>query len=273
MESPGLSRKAGWALLSFSDVAYNESFYGYSAAGHGDAELLARYVHLFVHSLIWMHYALLTSPKFGVERRKFYKTVLDDCPIIPLSSLTEGQQNAIRCLSDRLEREDTTVFDEIDSFFGSLYGLGRLDLEVIRDTLDVSLPYDKSRRRACRAPSATERESFRRRLESVLRPFFKVLDKEPKVDVWRPDDPFLQKKAPFGIVLVGVQGRVSADPDTMFREMILKLADDTGATRIIQQMKGGLQIGILSQYRYWTTSRARLLGAEIIGQHMAALED
>jgi hypothetical protein len=220
-----------------------------------------------------MHYALLTSPKFGVERRKFYKTVLDDCPIIPLSSLTEGQQNTIRCLSNRLAREDTTVFGEIDAFFGSLYGLGPLDLEVIRDTLDVSLPYDKSRRRACRAPSAAERESFRRRLESMLRPFFKVLDKEPRVRVWRPDDPFLQKKAPFGIVLVGAQGRISADPDTMFREMILKLADDTGATRIIQHVEGGLDVGILNQYRYWTPSRARLLGAEIVRQYMAAFED
>jgi hypothetical protein len=273
MESPGLSREAGWALLSFSDVAYNESFHGYSAAGHKEAELLARYVHLFVHSLVWMHYALLTSPKFGVERRKFYKTVLDDCPIIPLSALTGEQRSTIRSLSGRLEREDTTAFGEIDTFFGSLYGLERLDLEVIHDTLDVCLPYNESRKRACAAPTIAQRETFCRRLESVLRPFFAVLGKEPLVEVWKTEDKFLRKKAPFGIVRIQERGRFAEAPSNAFRDVVLKLADDTGATRIIQNVEGGLLFGILSQYRYWTPSRARLLGAEIVRQHMAAFEN
>jgi hypothetical protein len=55
--------------------------------------------------------------------------------------------------------------------------------------------------------------------------------------------------------------------------MILRLADDTGATRILQPVDGGLLLGILSQYRYWTPSRARLLGAEIVRQHMHAFEN
>ncbi len=273
MESPGLSREKGWALLSLTDVAYNESFYGYSAAGHENAELLARYVHLFVHSLIWMHYALLTSPKFGAERRKFYKSVLDDCPIIPLDKLSSEQRETVRSLSGRLEREDTTVFDEIDTLFASLYGLDKLDLEVIRDTLDVCLPYDGSRERACRVPTGAERETFRRRLESVVRPFFKVLGKEPQVVALKPDDAFLQKEVPFGIVLIGERGRATTEPDALFRDVILRLADDTGTTRIIQQVEGGLLVGILSQYRYWTPSRARLLGAEIVRRHMSVFED
>jgi SAM-dependent methyltransferase len=272
-EAPGVDRTLGWALLSFSKIAYNESFYGYSAAGRSEGELLVRYLHLFVHSFVWLHYALLTSAKFGAERRRFYKADLDECPIIPWGRLTVEQQHTVHVLSDRLISEDTRVFDDIDRFFGGLYGLDGLDLEVIRDTVSVCLPYDESRERACGVPTRSERETFRRRLESVLRPFFKVLGKEPQVDVWKSSDEFLLEKASFGIVLVRERGHTTEEPDDPFRDLILKLADDTGATRIIQQVEGGLHLGILNQYRYWTPSRARLLGAEIVRQHMAAFEN
>jgi hypothetical protein len=220
-----------------------------------------------------MHYALVTSPKFGAERRSVYKSVLDDCLIVPLEKLSAEQRRSVLALSKRLEREDVSVFDEIDAFFGNLYGLDKLDLEVIRDTLDVCLPYDESRARACRVPTGAEREVFRRRLESVLRPFFKVLGKEPQVIVWKSDDKFLQKESPFNIVFIGERDRAVEEPDVLFRNVILKLADETGTTRIIQQVGGGLLVGLLSQYRYWTPSRARLLGSEIVRQHMSVFEE
>lgn len=91
-EAPGFDRTEGWALLSFSDVAYSESFNGYSAAGHGESEMLVRYLHLFAHSFVWLHYALMTSPKFGAERRRFYKADLDECPFIPLDKLSSEQR-------------------------------------------------------------------------------------------------------------------------------------------------------------------------------------
>lgn len=271
--SPKFQREDGWALLSFQDVAYNESFHGYSAAGHTDSNLLARYLHLFVHSYVWMHYALLTSPKFGAERRQIYKTDLDECPIFPFHNLSDAQKKEVLALSKRIEHEDNTVFEEIDVFFASLYGLDKLDLGVIRDTLAISMPYDESRESACRMPTAAQRETFRRRLESVLRPFFKVLGKEPHVVVGKPSNTFLQTKSPFGILLVGERGRAMAEPDELLHETVLQLADDTGTTRIIQQINSGLRVGILSQYRYWTPSRARLLGAEIVRRHMSIFEE
>jgi hypothetical protein len=65
---------------------------------------------------------------------------------------------------------------------------------------------------------------------------------------------------------------VTAESDAFFHDMILGLADDTGTTRIVEQVEGGLLVGILNQYRYWTASRARLLGAEIVRQHMEYFE-
>ncbi len=272
-EAPGEDRTCGWAFLAFEKIAYNESFCGYSASGNPEAGLLVRYLHLFVHSSIWIHYALHTSAKFGAERRRFYKADLDDCPFVPLDLLSVEQKRTIEALSNRILEDEATVFGEIDAFFGAVYGLGKLDLEVIRDTLEVCLPYDSSRRRACSDPSNTERNTFRRRIESVLRPFFKVLGKDVQVAVPTPSNGFLRKESPFGIVLIGEQGSKTPEPDHLLQEMILRLADDTGATRIIQRVEGGLVVGILNQYRYWTPSRARLLAAEIVRQHMGIFED
>jgi hypothetical protein len=270
--SPGVSPSDGRALLCLADVAFNESFYGYSGAGHPDGQLLVRYLHLLVHSSIWLYYSLLVSPEFGAERRKIQKSDLDKFPVIPVASLTSALQETVMGLSNRL-LAGSPVFPDIDDFFGNLYGLDRLEQEVIKDTLRVELPFADARRTACRAPSAEERETFRRRLESVLRPFFKVLDKEPQVEVWgKPGDVFLREKASFGIVLLSERYRTAEPPSHVLRDLIPKLADDTGTTRIIQQVEGGLLLGILNQYRYWTPSRARLLGAEIVGQHMATFE-
>ena len=266
--TPGEHRRAGRALLAFADVAYNESFNGYSAAGLKDGELFVRYLHLFVHSNIWMHYTLMTSAEFGAERRKFQKGDLDDCPIIPVESLGPEQRKAVIDLSKRLVAEDDTAFPEIDAFFGQLYRLDKLDFEVIDDTVSVEWPFDHARKTACRIPTPTEREIFRRRLESVIRPFFRVLSKEPNVVVWKPDDSFLRDKSPFGMLLIRAQGNVKAERDSIFHDVILELADDTGTTRIIEQVEDGLLVGILNQYRYWTVSRARLLGAEVVRRHM-----
>lgn len=271
-QSPGFYRENCWAFLSFEDVAFSQDFYGYSSTDHPDNELLAQYLFLFCHSLIWIYYVLMTAPVFGVERRVIYKTDLDDCPIVPLERLNGEQRHIVTILSQRLLRCDMSVMPEIDAFFGSLYSLDDFDLEVIRDTLDVCLPYGESRARAFGAPTGAEIETFRQRLELVLRPFFKVLGKDPQVIVWKPVDMFLQKEAPFGIVLIGECGRNTAEPEMLFRDVILRLASDTGTTRIIQHLEGGLLVGILKQYRYWTPSRARLLGAEIVRQHMGVFE-
>ena len=139
---PGPSRAEGWALICLEDLAYNQSFYGYSAAGHPHGELLAHYLQLFVHSQTWLHYALLTSAKLGAERPNLYKEDLDECPIIPFDLLTDAQRAEVNRLSKRLIGEEKSVFDEIDAFFGKLYGLDERDMQVVRDTLEVRDPND-----------------------------------------------------------------------------------------------------------------------------------
>jgi hypothetical protein len=272
-QAPGPNRADAWALLSFHDVAYNRSFHGYSAAGHPEAEALSRYLHLYAHSNIRIHYVLCTKARFGAERRVLDKADFDDCPIVSFDKLSKDERETAARLSDRLVAGDSTVFEEIDVFFGRLFGLDTKDLEVVADTVAVAMPYMESRERACLPPRPAEREHFRKRLESILRPFFRVTDDDPQVDLWRPDSAFLQTSAPFGLLFISKRGAtVSAAAETLFRDTLLRLADETGSTRIIQQVDGGLLVALLNQYRYWTPSRARLLGAELVRAYLDVFE-
>jgi hypothetical protein len=270
-ESPGLERERGRALLSSVDVAFNESFHGFSSAGHPQGDLLVRYLHLLVHSQLWMHYALLTSPKFGAERRKIYKSDLDDFPIVPFSQLSEEQRRQILLLSRRLEVSDKAVFPELDKFFADMYRLDTLDTEVIQDTLSVCLPYKESREIACRQPTESERLIFCQRLGSLLLPFFEVLDRRPEVTLTGLKN--VESTAPFSMLTIGAgnKGAFAARDD--IDRAVFKLASETGATLSIREAELGLVIGLINQYRYWTPTRARLLAAEILQNHMAPFEE
>ncbi|MFZ4595826.1 MAG: Eco57I restriction-modification methylase domain-containing protein, partial [Verrucomicrobiaceae bacterium] len=269
-ECPGPDRTLGWALLCENDVAYNQSFYGYSAKGAPDGKVLVRYLQLFVHSQLWQYYALMTSAKLGFERPNVYKADLDNCPFLPFGKLDKPQRDEVKSLSSRLIREDRTVFHEIDTFFGKLYGLSNADAEVIADTLEVRDPNDELGKRASQPPKTKERGTFCRRLETHLRPLFKALGKQPEVTVWKPSEAL---GSPFVVFTLTAKGDPIPEPSELFRKSVLPLANETGATRIIKEVDGGLMIAVLRQYRYWTPSRARLLGAEIMRNYMTVFED
>lgn len=258
-ESPGDSRESGWALLSLHDVAYDQSFYGYSAAGAEDGELLVRYLQLFAHSSLWQHYALLTATKIGAERRTIYKQVFHDCPFVPLEQLTPQQHRRVVALSNQLLREDRRVFAQIDRFFASLYGLDRLDCEVIRDTLDVAPPYQSSRQRAATPPRASEVDRFRHRLETLLRPYFRAVGTDARVALLDQQSTL----ASYRLLFVSRRSRNKPKLDPDIWRHIVSLATDTGATRIIHIVEGGIVVGLLNQYRYWTPTRARLLATAL----------
>ncbi len=110
---PGYKRENGMALISFNDVAYSVSYIGYSAAAHKNGELLVRYLQLFIHSNIWLHYTLAVSSQLGAQP-KFHNEDLDNCPIIPLEELTEIQKQKVVELSAKRLR---TMIDAIKQYF------------------------------------------------------------------------------------------------------------------------------------------------------------
>jgi hypothetical protein len=215
-----------------------------------------------------MHYALLRSPKFGVERRKIYKSDLDDCPIIPWNVLNQDQRKTAIGLSRRLIKEDATVFDDIDLFFAGLYGLTKRDMEVIRDTLAAAMPFSETREAACRPPTPPQREVFRARVESALRPFVRKLGRDVRGFVWEA----APESSPYSVLLLGPASDPPDFPQAVFREQILPLANQTGASRVVIELDSGLAVATLNQWRYWTPSRARLCAAEILRKYMAVFE-
>jgi hypothetical protein len=273
-QSPGEDRERGRALLAFKRVAYNEIFNGYSAAPHPKGELLVRYLHLFVHSDVWIYYLLVTSPEFGAERRRARKADLEDCPILPLESLTAEQQTQVARLSKSLETGDSVPWDEIDAFFAGLYGLRTYDLQVIRDTLSVALPYETARERACQPPTEGEKKAFVTALKKPLAPLVapdhgKLLVERVKVAL-----PGNRIGSPFEVLVLNSNGSGPADIGAIadgVMDKIIAIADETGATQIVEPESAGLLIGIYNQYRYWTPSRARLLAGDIIRHHLDAI--
>lgn len=268
--SPGTDRTNGLAALALEDVAFSESYYGYSAAGHSTPELLVRYLHLLLHSSYFLHFALMTDAQFGAERNKFRKVSIDQFPVFRLESLTAARRRRVISLSERLVAGDAAVFAEIDRFAGELYGLGKAELEVVCDTLEVGQAYrESSGSRACAPPTLAECAAFVVRLRGLLAP---LLDTEPDrlpVALWYPTGT-VESERTFSAVVVG--RAPDALDERVYFNHVLPLADETAAAQVFVSLDGGgLMVGIRNQYRYWTGTRARLLAAEVARAHLGAL--
>jgi hypothetical protein len=264
-QAPPSNRHHAFAAISDKAIAYSRNFYGYSAAGNPDGKLLTRYLLIYAHSALWIHCILIQAPTIGAERRTVYKKVFDQAPILPVEELSDLQRSSILGLSRRLVERDTSVFDEIDTFFYDLFDLDEYDQAVIRDTLDTALPFKANRQRACDSPSPTERFEFRETLGQILAPFFAISNESLKVTEVESSKGSLE---PFHFLTLSKSGQTVEGLVEAQRTALLQLAEDSGATRIIHYLSGGLLIGILNQYRYWTPTRARLLAAEIARDHL-----
>ncbi len=252
-------------------MAYSRTFNGYSGCDYANGELLVRYLHLFIHSDVWIYYLLATSPEFGAERRTSRKADLDNFPIVPLESLGEEQTAVIRRLSAELVSSRSPPWNEIDAFFAKLYGLREYDLQVVRDTLSVSLPYDSARARACALPARAERAAFRDAVKKALSPAVAAVNGSLNVELWNPPTPEGRVASPFGVLILTTGNRGPADIASIADGAIgpiLEYADETGATQVIQPDPAGLVVGVYNQYRYWTLSRARLLSGDILRLHL-----
>jgi hypothetical protein len=272
-ESPGIARANGRAWLALEDVAFNESFHGFSGAGNSEGEALVRYLQLVTHSDQWMHYALLTSPKLGAERRRIYKEDLEGFPIIPWEKLSSDQRATAQRLSNRLLAEDMTVFPDIDAFFADLYGLRTRDMEVIRDTLSVELPFKSVRAKATAPPSARQRREFCARMEGVLRPFFRRLGQPVSVDI--PAITGVAEDCPFSVVRIGNERQLPLEVEDNVAKLALELANRTGASMAIIETSTPriCFVGILNHARYWTLSRARLCAIRVLREGMGPFEE
>ncbi len=272
-EASPSKREYGYALVSAKSVAYNRSYYGYSAHGHPEGSKLVGFLSLLSHTSLWNHYSLITSSKLGAERRTVLKSTFDDFPIVPYETLTSKQKASVQDLSERLFSGDLSVFPEIDALFAELYGLDESDLAVIRDTVETAMPYQSSRERACNPPKVVEVRAFTTALRNALQPFFAVAGEELKVDAIEPVEGTFIFKAAFRFFMLYRTENAPALPPRGLDEAIIALANQGDVSRIIHHLPNGLLVGLFNQYRYWTPSRTRLLAAEIAREHLTVFDD
>jgi hypothetical protein len=270
--SPGKNRTSGRAWFCDEDVAYQEAFNGFSAHGHSESADLARYLHLVAHSEIWMYHALLTSPELGAERRKIRLDDLERFPVVPWSAMTPPQRVTARELSNRLLAEDLAVFPEIDAFFAELYRLKPRDMEVIRDTLSMELPFKSVRAKASHPPKPADKEAFCRRMAEVLRPFFRRLGQSVFVDL--PQATGLPETSPFSLVRITNERELTLPVDDAVVRQALELASVSGASLALldTDTPRTRYLGILNHARYWTPSRARLCAVQLLWEGMEPFE-
>jgi hypothetical protein len=267
------------AVISWSDIAYSKTFYGISNADALGGELLTRYLHIVLNSDICLYFALMQSGQFGVERYVLEQQDLERLPMRRLESLDAGERARIHELSERVlscgrpEIMAGHPWEEINETVGALYGLNRWDMEVIADTLEVSLPYKVSRDRAEMFPTDDDTRTFAHCLELHMTPIIarlgrKLVARIIRAKTWEPWVFLRLMTWPVSATEPRFNGDLSAD----FIDLFTAEADQYGATRIVHRGPPGmLTIGIFAQYRYWTRSRARLLALDLLHDHEATL--
>lgn len=268
-QSPGDDDKAARAYFSAQSVAFSQSSYGYSCAGHSEAETLASLIYLLPHSTLFAYFCLMTSRRSGFDRQTFNKEEFDALPFPDLAKLPSATKAKIRSLAQRLQYDASKPWREINEFIFSLYGLDADAVQVAQDTLFAAASYRKAGKAALDRTTRDTRNGFVQTLREELEPYFDVCGEHAAVreaefqsDTWR--EPW------FFLTVSRETDSVPISPSLMRKAM--EAANQRGCSRIIVHASGkrGLLIGLLNQRRWWTITRARLCAQNIIRERLGA---
>jgi hypothetical protein len=268
-QAPGRNPNAPRAFLSTNAIAFSKSFYGYSCAGHPEADTLAALIYLLPHSTLFAYFCLMTSRRSGFDRQTFNKEEFDALPFPDLAKLPAATKAKIRSLAQRLQHDASKPWREINEFIFHLYGLDSDAVQVAEDTLFAAASYRKAGKAALDRTTRGTRSGFLQTLHDELEPFFDVCGEHVAVreaefqpDTWR--EPW------FFLTVSREADSVSISPSLMRKAM--EAANQRGCSRIIVHApsKRGLLIGLLNQQRWWTITRARLCAQHIIRERLDA---
>jgi hypothetical protein len=268
-EAPPTEGRVGRASLCEADLAFKESFTGFSCADHPDGIGLARYILVLLSSDLLAYSALLRSGKFAAERDVYLVRDITDLPIPPFESLTAAQRQELEAVASAL-LADEPDWERLHHFVYGLYGLGPSAAQAIEDTLAVASPFGPNRRRAEQAPNEAEQRKFEQALEAELNGTLARVGGAVVVT----DVPGLPE-TPWQIVQVRRRGAPEPAEEAragVFRR-VTEVADEQGSTRIVlpDEKRGAVTIAVLAQLRYWTRTRARMLAQDLLREHEGVL--
>ena len=268
-KSPGDDPKAPRAWVSDHPVAFSQIYYGYSCAGHPDAETFAALIHLLAHSTLFEYFCLMTSSQSGFDRQMFNKREFDSLPFPDISTLTPAIKTTIRNLSHRLQQSPGGPRSQLNETIFRLYGLEPGAVQIAEDTLFSAASYRKAGKAALESTTAETREPFLHSLRRELEPYFEVCGQHVAIAPARfqPD----QWREPWFFLSVGREG-VPVPTHSALMRKAMEAANQRGCSRIIINAPAGrgLLMGLLNQRRWWTVTRARLCAQHIIRERLGS---
>jgi hypothetical protein len=266
-QSPGADVELPRAYYSDQAMAFSQSYYGYSCAGHPEANTLAALIYLLPHSTLFSYFCLMTSRRSGFDRQTFNKEEFDALPFPDISSLGTATKSTIRSLARRLQENVQKPWREMNEFMFELYGLDADAVQVAEDTLFAAASYRKAGRGALGVTTGHTRADFVSTLHDSLEPYFDVCGEHVAIresdfqpDTWH--EPW------FFLCISRKEEQVKVSPSLMRKAM--EAANRRGCSRIIvlAPKKSGLLLGLLNQRRWWTITRARLCAQHIIRERL-----
>lgn len=259
-------RGRGRALIADTDVAYSESYYGMSAAGHADGKFLSQYLLVLTHSQLFEYFTLMTSGEFGLEREALQFLDILSFPLVLPERLSLAERRLVEKSAMDLMRNEPD-WRVLDGTVQKIYGLNPLDAEAITDALSTRSPFPEAKKLAATPVSPKWVSRFCTRLQKELAGVLDAGGLQVHVQTLS-DHAALPWK--FIAVSVGLQ----SSPPTLPLHWI-EQADDLAVSRItiIDAQRPLLVVGLLNRSRYWTATQARLLASDIVWELGAMLEE
>lgn len=265
-EAPSPDRGSPNACISLDDIAYNESFTGISCMAHAEPELLAHYLLLLFNSCLAAYLWCMKSSRFAIERDVLRGEDISGFRFIPLEKVPEEMKKEIPRLAQGLIEHGAKALPKVDRWAAAVYGLSSVDMDVIHDTLAVSLPFASSKTRAQKPPTPEEVKIYIERLQKTLNPLLKRRKRTVSIEVLRrePAEPW---------ILLQLDSHPEDQPppplhkeDALVR--LIQEADSLSAASLFAvYAPSTLCLGIVAQYRWFTPTRARMLGLDILQEH------
>jgi hypothetical protein len=250
-------------------LVFPQSFYGYSCAGHPAADTLAALLYLLPHSQLFAYYCAMTSWRLGFDRQTFNKEDIDTIPFPDVTTLPAATVKRLQTLARRLREGTTKPWDEINDCLFTLYGLDADQREVARDTLFSAAVYRRVGQEALHRTTRETRAPFLGTLQADITPFFTVA--KQRIEVSELPGQTGGWSQPWHFITVALAGH-TATVNLSLLGAAMQEADRTGASRVIVHLprSSGILVGLLNQRRWWTPTRARLCGHEIVQKHLSA---
>lgn len=267
-KSPSADDSRIRTAVSLTNLAFNQTYYGYTAHQRESADSLVKYLCLVIGSKVALWHALITSGGFGVERDPVEKFVIQEAPLPSFEKLSNSNRaRAISLFTELANGETQEKWQAVDEWVGSLFDLTPDDIQVISDTLAFALPFG-SNKQAAQAPTTTQtRNAYAERLASEIKPWGDRFGRNLIVN--QIDASPL---SPWQFVLISADaetGQRFQIDDALMRAM-QGAADTLSSSEIVyrDEKRDRLYLGRLNQARYWSISQARLAARRIIWEHV-----